>query len=85
MEEETALLPVRSPRRHALTLLAAVTAAVAGIALVPGGAAADPKPTVQQVQRQVAELHHEAEQATERYNDTRVQMGEVRTTLAQVT
>jgi len=79
------LLPVRSPRRHALTLLAAVTAAVAGIALFPGGAAAEPRPTVQQVQRQVAELRHEAEQATERYNHTRVQMDEVRRTLGQAT
>ena len=74
-------------RRPALALTAALVAAVVGlavIAVVPGSAVAEPRPTLRQVQNQVAELHHEAEQATERYNEARVQMAEVRRTLSQV-
>ena len=75
---------VPTARRPALALVAALAAAAAGLAVVPSSAVAEPRPTLRQVQNQVAELHHEAEQATERYNEARVQMTEVRRTLRQV-
>ena len=70
-------------RRPALALLASLVAATSILAVVPG-AVAEPRPTLRQVQAQVATLHHEAEAATERYNLARVQMVEVQRELRQV-
>jgi peptidoglycan DL-endopeptidase CwlO len=75
-----ALFPTGRP----LVALAAVLTVAGALAVVPGPATAEPAPTLAQVQRQVADLHHEAEQATERYNDARVQMVEVRRQLRGV-
>ena len=73
----------RPMRRPALALLATLVAATSILAVVPG-AVAEPRPTLRQVQAQVATLHHEAEAATERYNLARVQMVEVQRELRQV-
>jgi cell wall-associated NlpC family hydrolase len=52
----------------AVRLATAVTASIV-LGLAGGGlAAADPSPTLAEVQKQVADLHHQAEQAAERYN-----------------
>jgi peptidoglycan DL-endopeptidase CwlO len=52
----------------AVRLATAVTASIV-LGLAGGGlAAADPAPTLAEVQKQVADLHHQAEQAAERYN-----------------
>ncbi len=48
-----------------------VTCTVAVSALVLPGASAAPKPSLQQVQRNIDRLQDEAEQATEQYNETR--------------
>lgn len=53
--------------------LVVVTLVVAGL-LVPFRATAAPKPTVEQVRKQVHELNEQAEAATERYNDLREQI-----------
>ena len=74
----------RPPRRHALAVFASLIAAAAALAVIPGAAVAEPRPSMRQVQSQVAALHHEAEQATERFNDAGVRMTEVRRTLRQV-
>jgi cell wall-associated NlpC family hydrolase len=49
-----------------------LSAALVGSAVfTTSGATAAPKPTVAEVQRKINRLQHEAEQATEQYNDTR--------------
>jgi cell wall-associated NlpC family hydrolase len=63
-------------RRALASLLAGVLAAGLGVAAFDGSASADPKPSLSQVRRQVAALNHQAEQATERYNTARVELGE---------
>ncbi len=67
-----------------LTLLATLVAASSILAVMPG-AVAEPRPTLRQAQTRVAALHHEAEAATERYNEARLQMVEVQRELRQVT
>jgi cell wall-associated NlpC family hydrolase len=79
------LASIRPPRRWSLAFLATCTAAAAAIAVLPGSATAEPRPTTATVQRQVDGLHHQAEQATERYDLARVQLAEVRLRLIQVT
>ncbi|HSR25082.1 MAG TPA: NlpC/P60 family protein, partial [Candidatus Eisenbacteria bacterium] len=74
----------RRTSRHALTALAVCTAATTALALVPGSAAATPRPTIQQVQAQVDALDQQAEQATERYNEARVQLAAVQLRLTTV-
>jgi cell wall-associated NlpC family hydrolase len=56
--------------------LAAITstAVAAGVILIQGAADADPKPTLDQAKRQVAELQHQAEVAGENANDLRGQI-----------
>jgi peptidoglycan DL-endopeptidase CwlO len=56
-----------SPRRTLVALCTAAVAGVGGLVLVPTGYA-DPAPTLDEVKVQVDDLHHKAEQATERYN-----------------
>lgn len=75
---------VRPPRRSLLALFATLIAATSVLAVMPG-AVAEPRPTLRQAQARVEALHHEAEAATERYNEARVQMVEVRRELRQVT
>jgi cell wall-associated NlpC family hydrolase len=72
-------------RRCSLAVLAACTAGVASLAVLPGAAVAEPRASTITVQRQVDSLHQQAEQAVERYNNARVQLGEVRLRLTQVT
>jgi len=56
--------------------LAAITstAVAAGVILIQGAADADPKPTLDQAKKQVAELQHQAEVAGESANDLRGQI-----------
>lgn len=63
-------------RRAFAGVLAGAVAVPLGLGLVTGPAAADPKPTLAQVQRQVDVLNHQAEQAAERYNTARVDLTE---------
>jgi len=56
--------------------LAAITstAVAAGVFLIQGAADADPKPTLDQARKQVADLQHKAEEAGESANDLRGQI-----------
>jgi cell wall-associated NlpC family hydrolase len=58
------------------SLLAGLLLAAFGVAVLPGAAAADPKLTLNQVQRRVDSLNREAEQAAERYNTAKVDLAE---------
>jgi cell wall-associated NlpC family hydrolase len=49
-----------------------------GLTLLPGAVQADPAESIQAVARRVERLHHQAEQASERYNTVREQMREAR-------
>ncbi len=72
---------MRRLRRTALSICAA---ALLGLTMVPGSSVADPKPTIQEVKRQVAHLDHEAEQASERFNALREQVKQIRQRLSAV-
>jgi cell wall-associated NlpC family hydrolase len=72
---------ISSPSRH---LVAGLLLAVLGVSLLPGAAAADPKPTLNEVQRQVDDLNRQAEQAAERYNAAKVQLTEANRRLRSV-
>jgi len=65
---------VRSYRTHGIALTATASVTLAVIALVSGVANAEPKPTLQEAKRQVAELRHQAEVAGEAANDLRDDM-----------
>jgi cell wall-associated NlpC family hydrolase len=67
-----------------LSLLATLIAATSILAVMPG-AVAEPRLTLRQAQNRVEALHHEAEVATERYNNGRIQLAEVQRELRQVT
>jgi peptidoglycan DL-endopeptidase CwlO len=56
-----------------------VTAVVLGVGL--GAPAATAKPDLETVKKQVEKLDHQAEQASERYNDARVKLAETKTRL----
>jgi peptidoglycan DL-endopeptidase CwlO len=62
--------------RPARTMLAVCTAAVSAVAVLPGTSQAEPKPTMDQVKLQVADLDHKAEIAAEQYNEAQ---GKLRT------
>lgn len=67
------MLAARSQRVARLTLVVAVMA----LAAVTAGTSiswADPQKTLAQVKREVDALHHQAEQATERYNEERIRL-----------
>jgi peptidoglycan DL-endopeptidase CwlO len=66
--------PVR--RRALASLLAGAVATGLGIGAFGGAASAVPRPNLNQVQRQVDALNHQAEQAAERYNTARVELGD---------
>jgi peptidoglycan DL-endopeptidase CwlO len=68
---------VRRPSRALRTSLLAAAALVLGSVLVPA-ASADPAPTLDEVQRRVDQLHHQAEQASERFNTLNAQLGDAR-------
>jgi cell wall-associated NlpC family hydrolase len=59
-----------------MSLVAAAALGVSSL-LVPA-ASADPEPSIDDVQRRVDALHHQAEQASERYNTIRARMGSAR-------
>jgi cell wall-associated NlpC family hydrolase len=64
-------------RRSLVVLIAGGAAVPLGLGVLTSGpAAADPRPSIAQVQRQVDALHHQAEQAAERYNTARVELTE---------
>ncbi len=69
------------PSRH---LVAGLLLAVLGVSLLPGSAAAEPKPSLGEVQQQVADLNRQAEQAAERYNTAKVQLTEATRRLRSV-
>ncbi len=62
-----------SPARLTLALASAAVIALA----VPGAVTAQPRPTLAEVQQQVDDLEHQAEQAAERYNAAEDQLAEV--------
>jgi peptidoglycan DL-endopeptidase CwlO len=62
--------------RPALCALASCVAALMALAVLPGSAAATPRPSLRQVQRQVDELNRQAGDAAERYNDARVRLAQ---------
>ena len=69
------------PSRH---LVAGLVLAMLGVSLLPGSAAAEPKPSLAEVRRQVDDLNHQAEQAAERYNTAKVKLTETTRRLRSV-
>jgi cell wall-associated NlpC family hydrolase len=65
-----------------MSLVAAAALGVSSV-LVPA-ASADPEPSIDDVQRRVDALHHQAEQASERYNTIRARMGSARKQLGDL-
>ncbi|MDQ1621322.1 MAG: peptidoglycan DL-endopeptidase CwlO [Actinomycetota bacterium] len=72
------------PRRRGLASAAACLAGVAVMAAVPGSAAAEPRPSLHRVQVRVDQLHREAGDAAERYNDARVKLADANRRLTVV-
>ncbi len=62
-----------SPARLTLALASAAVIAL----VVPGAVTAQPRPSLAEVQQQVDDLEHQAEQAAERYNAAEDQLAEV--------
>jgi cell wall-associated NlpC family hydrolase len=73
---------ISSPRRALVALGTAIVAGLSGIMLAPIGHA-DPKPTLEDVRNQVDQLHHKAEQASERYNAATDELATVKRRLAK--
>ena len=65
-------------------LVAGLLLAVLGVSVLPGSAAADPKPSLNEVQRRVDDLNRQAEQAAERYNTAKVELTEANRQLRSV-
>jgi peptidoglycan DL-endopeptidase CwlO len=61
-------------RRPAVFLLAGVLAVPTGLVAVTAPASAEPKPTLEQVRRQVDVLNRQAEHAGEAYNNSKVEL-----------
>lgn len=76
------MLAGRKARIARLSVVTALAVLVAGLA-VPG-ASADPDPSVDDVQARVDALHHEAEEASERYNTIKATLGDTRDELRAV-
>src|SRR5215218_7666291 len=69
---------VLNGRKSVVTLIAAsAAAAITFTGMIPSGTA-EAKPTIQDVRHRVDRLYHAAEQASERYNDIRVQLDQMR-------
>ncbi len=64
------------PSTLPLRLLAGLLLAALGFAVLPGSAAADPTPSLGEVQRRVNALNKDAADAAERYNTAKVQLTE---------
>ena len=64
------------PSTLPLRLLAGLLLAALGFAVLPGSAAADPTPSLGEVQRRVDALNKDAADAAERYNTAKVQLTE---------
>jgi peptidoglycan DL-endopeptidase CwlO len=69
--------------RPARTLLAVCTAAVTAVVVIPGASQAEPRLTLDQVKRQVGDLDHKAEIATEQYNEAQGKLRTLEQRLAQ--
>lgn len=76
------MLAGRKARIARLSVVTALAVLVAGLA-VPG-ASADPDPSIDDVQARVDALHHEAEEASERYNTIKATLGDTRDELRAV-
>jgi peptidoglycan DL-endopeptidase CwlO len=72
---------ISNPRR-VLVALGTAAAGLGGLLLAPAGYA-DPEPTLAEVQAQVDELYHKAEQASERHNAATDEQAEVKRQLAK--
>jgi len=72
---------VLNGRKRLITALSALAMAAA-VGLVPGSAQAEPD--IDDVQARVDRLYHEAEQASERYNDARLELSELNKDLASI-
>lgn len=70
---------MQNGRKRLITLLSGV-ALIAAVGLVPSGSA-QAKPDIDDVQAKVDRLYHEAEQASERYNDARLELKELQADL----
>ena len=68
-------------RKRLITALSALAMAAA-VGLVPGSAQAEPD--IEDVQARVDRLYHEAEMASERYNDVRLELNELNKDLASI-
>ena len=67
---------VLNGRKSLITVIAA-SALVATVGAIPGGSA-QAQPSIDDVQHRVDRLYHAAEQASERYNQIRVQLQQMR-------
>ena len=74
---QTERLPRRSSGRQRLITALAALGLAAGIGLVPS-TAAQAEPEIKDVQARVDRLYHEAEQASERYNDVKLELDGLR-------
>jgi cell wall-associated NlpC family hydrolase len=72
---------VLNGRKRLITALSALAMAAA-VGLVPGSAQAEPD--IEDVQARVDRLYHEAEMASERYNDVRLELAELNKDLASI-
>jgi peptidoglycan DL-endopeptidase CwlO len=72
---------VLNGRKRLITALSALAMAAA-VGLVPGSAQAEPD--IEDVQARVDRLYHEAEMASERYNDVRLELVELNKDLASI-
>jgi peptidoglycan DL-endopeptidase CwlO len=72
---------VLNGRKRLITALSALAMAAA-VGLVPGSAQAEPD--IEDVQARVDRLYHEAEMASERYNDVRLELAELNQDLASI-
>ena len=68
-------------RKRLITALSALAMAAA-VGLVPGSAQAEPD--IEDVEARVDRLYHEAEMASERYNDVRLELKELNQDLASI-
>ena len=69
-------------RKRLIAAACSILATVAVLGLVPGSASAEPD--VDDVKAQVNRLYHEAEQASERYNDARLELKELKRDLGSL-
>ena len=73
---------MQNGRKRLITLLSGF-ALIAAVGLVPSGSA-QAKPDIDDVQAKVDRLYHEAEQASERYNDARIELKDLQADLGSL-